>query len=157
MSEHPTHAREAFTREALERVAHTIADVERATHAEIRISIRDVREASEADLSLKELALKEFTTLEMFKTEGRTGILLFILYHERKFYVLGDEGVHTYVQPETWEDVAATLGYHFGRADYEGGLKSALLKIQHHMMGKLPVIETPRNEMDDSVIIDGEQ
>jgi len=137
--EHPERANDAFSKDLLERVAHTIADVEETTHAEIRISIRDLREAGEVDLSLDELARKEFATLRMHKTDGRLGILLLILYHEKKFYVFGDEGVHSRVHPETWTDVAETLRDHFAKADYEGGLNEALRKMENHLRGKLPV------------------
>jgi uncharacterized membrane protein len=136
--EHPSHAHEAFNAAMLERIAHVIADVEQSTHAEIRVSIRDLREASEADLALHDLAKKEFTTLGMHRTDGSVGILLLVMYHERKFYVIGDEGVHSKVHPETWKDVAAVLGEHFKNADYEGGLQAALLKMEHHLKGKLP-------------------
>ena len=153
MIEHPTQAREAFTHEALERVAHTIADAEKATGAEIRISIRDLREAGEADLSLKELAEKEFATLGMHQTDGRVGILLLILYHERKYYVCGDEGVHSKVHPETWKDVAATLGKYFKDAQYEQGLHEAIRKIEHHLKGKLPKREDEESGTSNEVMV----
>jgi uncharacterized membrane protein len=153
MAEHPTHAREAFTHEALEHVAHTIADVEKAIGVDIRISIRDLREAGEADLSLKELAEKEFITLGMHQTDGRVGVLLLILYHERKFYVCGDEGVHSNVHPETWKDVAATLGKYFKDAQYEQGLHEAVRKIEHHLKGKLPKRETDEDPLGSEIII----
>jgi uncharacterized membrane protein len=153
IAEHPAQAREAFTHEALERVGHMIADVEQATHAEIRISIRDVREASEADLSLKELAEKEFAALGMHYTDGRTGILLMILYHEKKFYVIGDEGVHSRVHPETWNDIARTLAAHFKNAEYEQGLHEALRKIEHHLKGKLPNRKSENSQHDDEIVM----
>jgi uncharacterized membrane protein len=130
---HPDHASEAFPRDVLERIAHTIADVEQATGAEIRLSIRDLRDAGEADLSLKELAQKEFAALHLHHNDKKHGILLLILYHEKKFYVYGDEGVHSKVHPEAWKDVAKTLGDHFAKADYETGVKAALKKIEHHL------------------------
>ncbi len=153
MIEHPHHAKEAFSAEILERIAHVIADVEAATNAEIRISVRDLREASEADLSIAEVAKKEFVTLGMHHTEGRVGVLLLVLYHERKFYVLGDEGVHSRVNPETWDDVSLALKDHFKKADYEGGLRAALLRIQHHLKGVLPRKKKSVNELSNEVVV----
>jgi uncharacterized membrane protein len=150
--EHPEHAHQAFTPDILKRIAHNIADVEEATGADIRISIRDLREAGEADLSVKELAEKEFAMLGMHRKDG-FGILLLILYHERKFYVCGDAGVHSKVHPETWKDVAGTLGAHFAKGDYEGGLKEALKKIEHHLDGKLKKHTSVENRTSDEVAI----
>src|SRR5205814_5766963 len=100
LMDHPAHASDAFSKDVLERVAHRIADIEHGFGVDIRISIRDLREASEVDLSLHDLALKEFSALGLHRDDGRLGILLLILYHERKFYVMGDEGVHSKVHPE---------------------------------------------------------
>jgi uncharacterized membrane protein len=150
--DHPEHAKQAFPPELLERIAHTIADVEEATGADIRISIRDLREAAEADLSLKDLAEKEFAMLNM-QGENGYGILLLILYHERKFYVCGDAGVHSKVHPETWKDVATTLGAHFAKADYEGGLREALKKIEHHLKGKLERRAGTVKRTSDEVVV----
>src|SRR5579884_986550 len=136
--DHPEHAKQAFPADLLERVAHTIADVEESTGAEIRISIRDLRDAGEADLSLKDLAEKEFATLGMHHHGERLGILLLVLYHERKFYVYGDEGVHRHVHPETWNDVAKTLTKYFSEGAYEAGVMEAVERIAHHLKNKLP-------------------
>ncbi len=136
MIDHPAHANEAFTHDALERIAHVIADVEHTTGADIRFSFRDLRDAGEADLSIKDLAEKEFATLGLHDTKDHVGILIFVLYHEKKYYVCGDHGVHHRVHPETWKDVAHELGSHFAKADYEGGVTAALLKIEHHLKGK---------------------
>jgi uncharacterized membrane protein len=134
--EHPAHANDAFSHDALERIAHVIADVEHTTGADIRFSLRDLRDAGEADLPIKDLAEKEFATLGLHTTKDHVGILIFVLYHEKKFYVCGDSGVHSRVHPEAWKDVAQALGSHFAKADYEGGITAALKRIEHHLKGK---------------------
>ena len=149
----PAHAQQAFTQALLERVAHAISDVEATTHAEIRISIRDLREAGEAELTLRELAMKEFTLLGMHRTTGRVGILLLIMYHERRFYVYGDQGVEAHAHPATWTDVAEALRRHFAAADFEGGLLAALGAIEGHLRGALPERATTDNELTNDVSI----
>lgn len=132
--EHPAHAKDVFTRPVLERIAHAIADVEEATGADLEISVRDLRDAGEADMTIKQLAEKEFTSIGLHKSNGQVGILIFVLYNERKFYVCGDEGVNSKVHPEAWNDVAEALGSHFAKADYEGGVLEALNRIQKHLL-----------------------
>ncbi len=151
--EHPEHANQAFSRDILERISHVIADVEQTTGADIRVSIRDLRDAGEADLSLRAIAEKEFATLRLHQHEKRFGILLLVLYHERKFYVYGGEGVHSKIHPEAWDDVAKTLGAHFAKGDYEGGLREALKRIEHHLKGKLPRNATPVDHAQDAVMM----
>jgi uncharacterized membrane protein len=148
-----TSAKEAFPQSALDAIAAKIAEVEKTTNAEIRISIRDIRDASEADLSVKELTLREFAELRMHQTAQRTGILLLILFSERKFYIFGDEGVSRFIDTTKWEDVAAELGAHFKSAQYEQGVISALTKIEHHLVGVLPKRESSTNELSDEVVV----
>lgn len=125
--------KDIFTKSVLDKIAATIAHVETGTSAAIRVCIREERDHDEAGLSIEDIAKREFIKLEMEKTTGRNGILLFILFEERKFYVYGDEGIHTRVHPETWTDVATTLGEHFKHAHYEDGIHDALRKISSHV------------------------
>ena len=149
----PAHAHDAFSHDALERISKTIEEVEKGTSAEIRLSIRDSRETGEADLPIKELAMKEFLHLGMEKTQHRSGILIFILYDERKFYVCGDEGIHKRSAPETWEDVAATLKTHFREAKFEEGVHAALKRIKHHVREALPDAGAKNHELSSEVVI----
>jgi uncharacterized membrane protein len=132
--EHPARAKDVFTRPVLERIAQAIGEVEQATGADLEISVRDFRDAGEADLTIKQLAEKEFTALGLYKSNGQVGILIFILYNERKFYVCGDQGVNSRVQPDAWTDVADALRSHFANADYEGGVIDALQRIKVHLL-----------------------
>ena len=158
MSDHqavhfPPHAKDALTHDALKRISETIIKIEEGTNAEIRISIRDSRETSEAGLSIKDLALKEFYHLGVEKTKNRSGVLLFILYDERKFYIVGDEGIHKRTAPEGWEDVATTLKHHFKEAKFEEGIHAALHKMQHHVREALPNSAHHDHELSNEVVI----
>ncbi|MEO6940044.1 MAG: TPM domain-containing protein [Candidatus Kapaibacterium sp.] len=140
MSSHtfPPHAADAFPQDSLERISKVVEEVEKKTGTEIKISIRDLRDSSEAGLEIKDLALQEFFKLGVDKTRNRGGVLLFILYDERKFYVVGDEGVHKHSAPEGWVDVARTLGGHFKKAEFELGVIAAVRKIGEHVLEALP-------------------
>jgi uncharacterized membrane protein len=148
-----TSASKAFPKSVLDSIANKIADVERATNAEIRISIREIRDASEADLSLKEMAMSEFSELRMHETAGRTGILLLILFAERKFYIFGDEGVSRHIDTAKWEDAAEELRICFKQGDYEAGVIRALDKVQGHLVGVLPKRSDTSNELSDEVVV----
>jgi uncharacterized membrane protein len=157
MAEHhvafPLSAKEAFPPDALERIGKTIEEVESATNAEIRLSIRDVRDTDEAGLSIKELAIKEFTQLGMHKTRSRTGVLLLIMFEERKFYIAGDEGIHRVADPGTWEDVAATIKEQFREGHFEEGVHQGLRKIREHVRVLIPKSGDDTDELSNEVIL----
>jgi uncharacterized membrane protein len=145
--------KDIFTKPVLDKIAATIAEVEKGTTANIRVSIREERDHDEAGLSIEEIAKREFLKLGMEKTAGSNGILLFILFEEHKFYVVGDEGIHKRVHPETWKDVAATLQEHFKHANYEEGIHDALRKIVAHVHTKFTAVTDAKHELSNEVVI----
>ena len=145
--------KDIFTKPVLDKIAATIAEIEKGTSAAIRVCIREERDHDEAGLSIEDIAKREFLKLGMDKTSGRNAILLFILFEERKFYVYGDEGIHKRVHPETWKDVAATLGENFKRAHYEEGIHDALRKILSHVHTSFASTGSA-SELSNEVVID---
>ncbi len=56
-----------------------------------------------------DVALREFTARGLTQTRGRTGVLLYIALQERYAEVVTDIGIDGKVDPETWQDIVATL------------------------------------------------
>lgn len=148
-----TTAKQAFPPDALKRISETIGEVEAETNAEIRLSIREDRDEKETDLSLRDLALKEFTSLKMHLTKERTGVLLIIIFDEHKFYIYGDEGITRRSDPETWTDVAATLSAHFKEGKFEEGVHAALRSLKAHVREYLPKSDDNPDELSNEVTI----
>lgn len=156
MSEHhlvAKTAKEAFSESALGRIADVIAEVEEHTSAEVRVSILDERPFEDGGLPLDTLALKEFSRLGMQSTIGQNGILLYILFEERKYYICGDKGINDRVDTNTWEDVASTIKSHFKHGHFEEGVVSGLRKIKEHLRIALPPEATNPNELPNEVIL----
>jgi uncharacterized membrane protein len=154
MAEHvvPTSAKEALSKEALDRIAAVIAEVELSTSAEIRVSIREEREPHEHE-TIEELAYKEFSRLRMQETKDRSGILLFILFEDRKYYIYGDEGVHRRSEPHTWDEIATSLHEYFRKGDFEGGIISALHLIKERVHTAMPRMHDDTDELSNEVTI----
>ena len=89
----------------------------------------------------------------MDKTSGRNGILLFILFEERKFSVFGDEGIHKRVHPDTWIDVAEVLKEHFSRGAFEEGIHSTLKKIVSHVHTHFAPFDDDKEELSNEVTV----
>jgi len=153
MAHHPAHAKDAFTSDALERVAATIAEVEKLTSAEIRISILDERDTDDSHLTVEQLAKKEFASMKMEQTNHRSGVLLLILYSERKYYVYGDTGIHQRLKQGVWNTVATTLGKHFVNDHFEEGLHEAVKEIARHLEKALPPEAENPNQLSNEVAI----
>ena len=60
-------------------------------------------------------AMQAFVEEEVFATEGRTGILLFVSLFEHRIEVVGDAGINRKVTPEDWVHVVERI---------QGGIKA---------------------------------
>ena len=58
---------------------------------------------------VEQRAAEAFISEEVFATEKRTGILIFLSMMERKVLVLGDSGIHSRVRQDDWHDVISLV------------------------------------------------
>lgn len=138
--------------EELKAVAAKITEAERNTSGEIRVSIRHSRSLNERKLSLHELALKEFTHLNMQKTAGRTGVLILLLMSERKFHVIADEGIHKKVQEGAWDRIAESMSTHFRAGNFSRGICDAVDAVGAELKKHFPSQTNNRDELPNDVI-----
>lgn len=100
-----------------------------------------------------EQALQEFQRHDLYETEGRTGVLLFVSLLERRAVVLGDRGIDAKVEPEQWSRTTRALldGIRQGslRAGLEAGIRSAADVLETHF----PWREGDRNEIPDRIVL----
>jgi putative membrane protein len=95
-----------------------------------------------------ERAERAFLENGLTRTHGRTGILIFVAWLERRVVVLGDEGIHGALDPgESWQEVVdlAVAGLREGRA--LDGLESAVLRCGEILARHFPV--SPHRDVDE--------
>jgi len=61
------------------------------------------------DETVHRRALQSFIEEEVFDTQDRTGILLFVSLREHRIEVLGDTGINEQVRPDDWAEVVARI------------------------------------------------
>ena len=61
------------------------------------------------DLEVRQHAQSLFLTRELFKTRGRTGVLILVSVFERRVEILPDTGLHTRVSEADWGSVIARM------------------------------------------------
>ena len=134
-------------------IAAAIAEAEKSTAGEIRVSIRRRRTWKERRLSIHEMALQEFQRLGMEKTKDKTGVLLYFLTAERKFHIIADEGIHTKVADGYWDTLAAALGGHFKEERFCHGICEAVQEIGRTLTREFPVQSDDTNELSNDVVL----
>ncbi len=129
-----------------EAVKAAIAEAERNTSGEIRVSVSTffwggVRKTGE----------KAFERLGMTATVRRNGVLFFLVPSRRKFVVLGDEGIHQIVGQSFWDDVTATVSDRFRKGDFTGGLVHGVAETGRVLALHFPKEDANPNELADDV------
>lgn len=148
------HVKKIFSQEDLKAIADAIGEAEKNTSGEIRVSIRQKRGWRERKTPLEHLAQKEFYTLGMTKTKDRTGILIFLLLQDRRFYIFADEGIHAKVEEGTWETVAKEMSDHFSQQKFRDGVIHGVRSVGTILEKYFPPKPGDRDELPNDVVVD---
>jgi uncharacterized membrane protein len=140
-----------LTQEELDAVVSAIGEAEKNTSGEIQISIRQKRKWGERKLNIDEIARSEFYRLEMNKTRKKTGILIFLLLEERKFFIFADEGIYSKVEASMWEKIAAGMSSQFMKKDFHHGIIQGIQETGKVLSQFFPPGVDDVNELPNSV------
>lgn len=136
------------------RISNQIKKSEQNTSGEIRISIREKRSLFEFKKEVRELAEKEFKKLGMTGTRDKTGILIFLLLGERKFYILADEGINSKVPQDTWDKVRDEIQNNFREGKFSSGIIKGIERIGNILSEHFPIRKDDTNELSNKVKLD---
>lgn len=140
-----------FSRADLSAIAARIAELERTTSGEIRVSVVHRRRWRERPLTLEALAEADFRRLGMEKTKDATGVLLFILVDERKFRIVADHGIDERVGQGAWDAIGEMLTSSFKEKKYLDGVLDALARIGAALHEHFPRLAGDTDELSNDV------
>ena len=135
------------------KIAEAIAEAERHTVGEIRVSIHRRRAWKERRFSLYDLAVREFHRLGMEKTKHKTGVLLFLCVADKAFQIIADEGIHTRVETDYWNSLASKLSSHFRERNFCKGICDIIDEIGKKLQKEFPRNKETGNELSNDVVI----
>jgi putative membrane protein len=107
-----------------------------------------------AERRVGERALRCFAEQGLARTQGRTGVLVFVALLERRVVVLGDEGIDKVLDPdESWAEVVdlAVAGLRDGRA--VEGLEAAVQRCGAILARHLPAPERNLDELPNALVV----
>jgi uncharacterized membrane protein len=143
--------KQMFAKEDLAAIASAIGEAEKTTAGEIRVSIRQKRKWRERKLTIEEVARQEFHLLGMTKTKNRTGILIFLLLEDKKFFILADDGIHTKVEDGTWDKIAIEMSNHFSQKNFKLGIIHGVKSVGKELSKYFPRKSDDSNELPNDV------
>jgi len=138
-----------FSAEDRESIRAAIAAAELMTSGEIRVFFEPKCAAEPYDR-----ALAVFANLKMHQTALRNAVLFYLAYDDRKFALVGDEGIHLKVGPEFWQQVKDKTLDDFKEQRYVKGLQEGIEEVGRQLQRWFPRDnDNDKNELPDDVII----
>lgn len=144
-----------LTREDFVTIQEKISGIENSTFGEIRLCLKKKRRFKEKKFNPKEFALLEFHKLGMQNTVHKTGILVLIIFEERVFEIIADEGINNKIGQEKWYEISMAMSNEFKKGNYKNGILDCL-----NEMGEILIKEFPpagmrdTNELSDEVVVE---
>ncbi|MFH1453817.1 MAG: TPM domain-containing protein [Armatimonadota bacterium] len=141
-----------FSASDREKILQAVKDAENRTSGEIRIRIEE-----KAEENLLDQARKAFEALGLRKTELRNGVLFFIAVKDKKFAVLGDDGINEKVPGSFWEDVKNMMRENFKKGLFAQGITEGINLAGEQLAAFFPHEKKDVNELPDAISFSGEE
>jgi len=143
-----------LSKEELDFITNHIAEIEKFTSGEIRICFKMKKAWVERKLSSRELAIKEFHKLGMQNTKDKTGVLLYILFKDRKFEVVADKGINEKISEEKWTVITNHLINEFKAGNFKAGIVKGLDEIKEVLIKEFPRKDDDKDELSNDIVIE---
>lgn len=114
-------------------IADAIESAETGTTGEIRIHIE--RKCPDDPLHR---AISLFDELKMYETKHKNGVLIYISIDDHKLAIYGDEGIHSIVGDEFWNDDIAIMVSEFKKGRYSDGIKEVVKRVGEKLAEHFP-------------------
>lgn len=139
-------ARSFFNKEQQQKIVAAIKEAELNTSGEIRVHIENRCKAEAL-----ERAAEVFYELKMDHTAARNGILFYLAVKDRKFAIIGDEGINRNVEHDFWNDIKDEMTKHFINKEFTEGLVVGILKCGEKLKTYFPYQKDDVNELSDEI------
>lgn len=135
-----------FNTEQQQQIVDAIKTAELNTNGEIRVHVENHCKGDIMDRSAM-----VFNMLKMNKTANRNGVLIYLAVEDKKFSIIGDEGINRLVERDFWNDVKDEMSKRFREGDFTGGVVNGILRVGEKLKVFFPYQSDDVNELPDDI------
>ena len=135
-----------FNTEQQQQIVDAIKTAELNTSGEIRVHVENHCKGDIMDRSVM-----VFNMLKMNKTANRNGVLIYLAVEDKKFSIIGDEGINRLVEHDFWNDVKDEMARCFREGDFTGGVANGILRVGEKLKVFFPYQSDNVNELPDDI------
>jgi uncharacterized membrane protein len=144
-------AKKFFSASQVKQIESAITSAEENTSGEIRVHIENRCKAEAV-----EYATRVFHKLGMHKTDLRNGVMLYVAVRDKKFAVIGDEGIHKNVPEGFWDSVRDKMLDYFKQEKYTEGICRGIEMTGNELKKYFPHFNSDKNELSNEVTFGNE-
>ena len=138
---------EAFlSKEDEQEIVQAIVSAEKNTSGEIRVHIEERSEKAPLDR-----AKEVFFELHMNETKDRNGVLFYVCVADKKFAIIGDEGIDKVVESDFWDCTKDIVITNFKEANFKNGLVEGVLRAGNRLKKYFPYQSDDVNELSNEI------
>lgn len=141
-------AEDFFAPHEKQAITAAIKQAEKQTSGEVRVFVESKCNYVNAIDRAKEL----FEQLDMYKTENRNAVLVYVALKHRQLAVFADDGIYEKTGKEFWLQQVQTMLKHFNTEDYADGITHVVLKIGEALHTHFPYQKNDVNELSDDIV-----
>ena len=138
--------RSFFTEDDEKLILLAVQAAEAHTSGEIRVHIEQ-----KAGQDPMRVARKAFESLGMRNTDLHNGVLLFLAPEDRKFVILGDDGINEKVPDDFWDKVKDVVLDHFRKNLFAVGLAEGIQLAGKQLSTFFPYQRDDVNELPNAI------
>ena len=138
--------RSFFTKDDESLILSAIKNAESNTSGEIRVRIEN-----QAEKDPMRTARKAFESMGMRNTELHNGILFVLFLKDRKFVILGDDGINKKVPDGFWNNVKDVVLDHFRKNLFAQGLAEGIKLAGGQLSTFFPYQKDDINELPNAI------
>jgi uncharacterized membrane protein len=135
-----------LSRAGEQEIVKAIIEAEKNTSGEIRVHIEEHTEKSPLDR-----AEEVFLELHMHETQDRNGVLFYVSVADKKFAIIGDEGIDKLVEADFWDCTKDVVISNFKEGNYKKGLINGILRAGERLKKYFPFQSHDSNELSNEI------
>ena len=142
-------AEDYFSIQEKQTIVQAIKQAEKMTSGEVRVFVESKCRFVQAIDRAKEV----FENLDMYKTNDRNGVIVYVALKHRQLAVYADEGIYNKVGQVFWKEKLDKMLVHFGTDDYAQGIANVVLDIGAALQKYFPYDDSGDvNELSDDIV-----
>lgn len=135
-----------FNTKEKEEIVQAITEAEKLTSGEIRVHVE-----AKAGQDPRARAEQVFYKLGMDQTVDRNGVLFYLAVKDRRFVILGDEGIDRKTPADFWEKIKEEMAAEFVEGRFVSGVTKGIALAGQALAQYFPYQKGDINELTDEI------